>query len=62
MSPVVAVIVTLVAFDLVAGLAGGIYFGVCRLTGVEALSPMTAILWKTVLAGTAVAARSAIGE
>jgi hypothetical protein len=61
MSPVVAVIVTLVAFDVVAGLVGGIYFGVCRLAGIEALSPMTAIIWKTVLAGTAAAAGNAIG-
>jgi hypothetical protein len=61
MSPVVAVIVTLVAFDLVAGLVGGIYFGVCRVAGVEALSPMTAIIWKTLLAGTAAAAGNAVG-
>jgi hypothetical protein len=61
MSPVVAVIVTLVAFDVVAGLVGGAYFGACRLAGFEALSPMTAIIGKTVLAGTAAAAGNAVG-
>ena len=61
MSPLVAVIVTLVAFVLVAGLAGGTYFGACRMLRIEALSPMTAIIGKTVLAGTAAAAGNAVG-
>jgi hypothetical protein len=61
MSPLVAVIVTLVAFALVAGLVWGAYLGACRLAGIEALSPMTAIIGKTVLAATAAAAGNAVG-
>lgn len=61
MSPLAAVIVTLVTFALLVGLVGGAYFGACRLAGIEALSPMTAIIGKTVFAATAAAAGNAVG-
>jgi hypothetical protein len=61
MSPVAAVIVTLVAFDVVAGIVGGVFFGVCRLAGVDAISPMAAVSVKTVLAAAAATAGNAVG-